>query len=184
MKKMIILAAAIATTAIVNAASVTWTAQVASSTGVTSGYFTVLVDASAYDTLDKAVSAIVKDGASAAGVMASGAGVYNATQNKVGAALANKTLPTGYDNGEVVSYWTLVFDGSVGKDGTAKNFYNTAATADDLAAAGTATISAAGKLTIQQGAVANGEWQAIPEPTSGLLLLLGVAGLALKRKRA
>lgn len=27
-------------------------------------------------------------------------------------------------------------------------------------------------------------WQAAPEPTSGLLLLLGVAGLALKRKRA
>ena len=29
-----------------------------------------------------------------------------------------------------------------------------------------------------------GTWQAAPEPTSGLLLLLGVAGLALKRKRA
>ena len=29
-----------------------------------------------------------------------------------------------------------------------------------------------------------GNWQAVPEPTSGLLLLLGVAGLALKRKRA
>ena len=27
-------------------------------------------------------------------------------------------------------------------------------------------------------------WQAVPEPTSGLLLLLGMAGLALKRKRA
>ena len=27
-------------------------------------------------------------------------------------------------------------------------------------------------------------WAAVPEPTSGLLLLLGVAGLALKRKRA
>jgi len=27
------------------------------------------------------------------------------------------------------------------------------------------------------------EWSAVPEPTSGLLLLLGVAGLALKRKR-
>ena len=27
-------------------------------------------------------------------------------------------------------------------------------------------------------------WTAVPEPTSGLLLLLGVAGLALKRKRA
>ena len=29
-----------------------------------------------------------------------------------------------------------------------------------------------------------GSWGSIPEPTSGLLLLLGVAGLALRRKRA
>jgi len=29
-----------------------------------------------------------------------------------------------------------------------------------------------------------GAWTAVPEPTSGLLLLLGVAGLALRRKRA
>jgi len=31
---------------------------------------------------------------------------------------------------------------------------------------------------------AGGGWYAVPEPTSGLLLLLGMAGLALKRKRA
>jgi len=29
-----------------------------------------------------------------------------------------------------------------------------------------------------------GKWTAVPEPTSGLMLLLGMAGLALKRKRA
>jgi len=34
------------------------------------------------------------------------------------------------------------------------------------------------------GAFASSGWTAAPEPTSGLLLLLGVAGLALKRKRA
>lgn len=28
------------------------------------------------------------------------------------------------------------------------------------------------------------EWQSVPEPTSGLLLLIGVAGLALRRRRA
>ena len=40
-----------------------------------------------------------------------------------------------------------------------------------------------GTLPSIETAVASG-WVAAPEPTSGLLLLLGVAGLALKRKRA
>ena len=34
------------------------------------------------------------------------------------------------------------------------------------------------------GSQANNEWLAIPEPTSGLLLVLGMATLALKRRRA
>ena len=38
--------------------------------------------------------------------------------------------------------------------------------------------TAAAKINYASG------WVAAPEPTSGLLLLLGVAGLALKRKRA
>lgn len=36
----------------------------------------------------------------------------------------------------------------------------------------------------QTGMQTASNWQAVPEPTSGLLLLLGVAGIALKRKRA
>ena len=33
-------------------------------------------------------------------------------------------------------------------------------------------------------ATAQGSWTAVPEPTSGLLMLLGMAGLALRRRRA
>ena len=33
-------------------------------------------------------------------------------------------------------------------------------------------------------AISSGTWSAVPEPTSGLLMLLGMAGLALRRKRA
>lgn len=49
-------------------------------------------------------------------------------------------------------------------------------------------VSYSGMASILGGSEAGGStataWTAVPEPTSGLLLLLGMAGLALKRKRA
>ena len=45
----------------------------------------------------------------------------------------------------------------------------------------TATIQFGNMAPATQNA---SNWAAVPEPTSGLLMLLGIAGLALKRKRA
>lgn len=46
---------------------------------------------------------------------------------------------------------------------------------------GTATVGFGNLSTYTSAA---GNWQSVPEPTSGLLMLIGLAGLALKRKRA
>lgn len=47
------------------------------------------------------------------------------------------------------------------------------------------TLKTTGNTTLSfQDAISNASWSAIPEPTSGLLVLFGMAGLALRRKRA
>ena len=48
-------------------------------------------------------------------------------------------------------------------------------------ATATITVNFGNMQTATQNA---SNWQAVPEPTSGLLMLLGVAGLALRRRRA
>ena len=48
-------------------------------------------------------------------------------------------------------------------------------------ATSTATITFGNMASATQNA---GNWAAVPEPTSGLLMLLGMAGLVLRRKRA
>lgn len=47
------------------------------------------------------------------------------------------------------------------------------------------TLKTTGSTTLNfSSAISSASWSAVPEPTSGLLMLLGMAGLALKRKRA
>ena len=76
------------------------------------------------------------------------------------------TTTATFDSKEVEFYIANLGTGTVGSDaGISIGNLNT------VYLGGTSTASIGG-------------WQTVPEPTSGLLMLLGMAGLALKRKRA
>ena len=60
---------------------------------------------------------------------------------------------------------------------------------EDYGIVGNYQLVDCGTVTFKKDAILSGygtagEWSSVPEPTSGLLLLLGVAGLALRRRRA
>lgn len=119
---------------------------------------------------------------------------------------------TADNGGSVVSTYTLTandvdsaweFGASYGTSGSVDGYYailiaNTAGTAasymDMGSISGTTAMSAPTALSFNSGWASmsdsltmngyNVTVGAVPEPTSGLLILLGMAGLALKRKRA
>ena len=95
---------------------------------------------------------------------------------------ANGVFSYGEQGGGSYSYFMVLVDGdnilitktlTATANGTATN-----------KALGFGSLLNTSKELPTQGSYAIGSWAAAPEPTSGLLLLLGMAGLALKRKRA
>ena len=113
------------------------------------------------------------------------------TDASIAAAGFDKTIDTFAYSSTSISKTSTITPSSSGLSGS-KNFYviciNSAA--DYVAyspTAQTASISTS-TMTTPKTQLASAftymQAQSVPEPTSGLLLLLGVAGLALKRKRA
>lgn len=69
--------------------------------------------------------------------------------------------------------------------GTTYDFYYTMTDADgNVFTSTTKSSRAQATATPQIGFLSGGSWAPVPEPTSGLLMLLGIAGLALRRRRA
>lgn len=84
----------------------------------------------------------------------------------------------GFAAGTTVTGYLVAFNASSAADATyayVSDTIDVSLPSSGMAAFGSFDLS---------GSETASNWQAVPEPTSGLLLLLGVAGLALKRKRA
>lgn len=192
MKKLIIAAFAVACAAVVQAATVNWqSGALYTAADANGGWSSTLVNnANALVT----VSVYLVDASTYATVSAmSQEDMYKWAANKTATYTAqNKNANTGALIGAATvtdsnlegstTYYSILTaeysDATLGKD-----FYMAAAASTTTPATGQKNIQNifGGASTAATGGVR--DWQPVPEPTSGLLMLLGFAGLALRRKQ-
>lgn len=154
MKKAIMLLVVAATATLANAATVKWSAANIYGPDATTKYTGT---ASLYAVIDGAATLL--NTASVSG------GTISAT--------ATQFETTALTGGETYAFYVVIEDSS-GK-------FTSAQISKLIQTTSTTTV---GFGNMESQTKASGAWAAVPEPTSGLMLLLGVAGLALKRKRA
>ena len=190
MKKLMIVLAAVAVAAVSQAASINWSiAQnqwvLNDGTKPTEGYAVYLINGAT------ALSTI-------AGTIDATTGAFNDNQTWVfGSSVTSGSkgkvslLTTTTDKltrGSDYDFSVLIIDATASggpKYMVSGVFSQTAYLTGEDEALGISFTSdhfGANALTYNATSAANG-WAAVPEPTSGLLLLIGMAGLALKRKR-
>ena len=165
MKKLVIAAAIVCAAVMANAASVKWT--VANAIG---GEGSALKNSTAYMF---AVSIYTTDGTlvgSASAGTASMFSQYSASIDGVSASTQYYAVLSAssdkYELADAVAATKYYFTTD-----SATEYSINLTTGNGLTSDGHGTWSA-------------GDWKAVPEPTSGLLMLLGMAGLALRRRRA
>lgn len=181
MKKLIIAAFAIAFAAVSQAATVTWAAtNIAVLDGASAATCCAyLIDNTfaGYADLDAAVAAVIKDGSSAKGVIKTADGITSGTTWKVGVTNADLDKDNGYIAGQKIDVYTVILDVNDAKHADA-SYYMAMEKAQQ-------SFNTSVKLSASMGTQAGNTWtEVVPEPTSGLLMLLGMAGLALRRRRA
>ena len=106
---------------------------------------------------------------------------YLSTADASTAKLVSTATMTG---GAIALADTLFTDDSLVGGSTYKFYYTMQDAAGNTFESTTRSMKAQATSTASVQFGGGGTWTAAPEPTSGLMLLLGVAGLALKRKRA
>ena len=187
MKKLMIAAAIICSAVIAQAASLKWGGAIADPNYATSGSDSdyqaypatamLLWSATAF-----ADAATQVDGATVGSTANNGGTVVQTYSIGATEATSAWAFTSDYNKvGQDVNgyYAVLVTSG----DGKSASYYEIGSVSGDATTAANLTINSdwGGTTFLQQGGYTA---TVAPEPTSGLLLLLGVAGLALKRKRA
>ena len=158
MKKLLVLAAAIVAGVAANAASFNWSAANIYSSDLTTKYTgTINLYVSGVSDLDGIVLSTV-----------------SANNGVVTTALAGNAFSSDkLFAGNSYDFFFTFEDGD--------KVFTSATKSATAQATATATIQFANMASQTQNA---SNWAAVPEPTSGLLILLGMAGLALRRRRA
>lgn len=176
MKKIIIIALVTMLGITANAAAVTWTImniQSSPSTTASSGWLVqIYANTVTYDYANALTGNIT---AKFSGQTASGSGdIVYAMQKESDAASKLET----------VSVFAVIYDASTVAG--AKHYIVSGITEKTVPEGGTNITITFGNMGQNNASnmFNNSSWVAVPEPTSGILLLLGAAGLALKRKKA
>ena len=192
MKKLITMCAAIVVATVAQAASINWTisnvyspsdstAKVAA--GSMSGLLFVTANSTDVTTgipvtTLAAVQAILDSGDLTGLSSLAAAKAVNGSAGNIGGA----TGLTGFSSGTLTAFAVVVDSADLA---SAQNYFIVSGGATKSAtftsATGIKALAWGDQTSYTQGA---GKWAAVPEPTSGLLMLLGMAGLALRRKRA
>ena len=199
MKKLMIAVAAVCAAAVVNAGAVNWGSgamQTPGEGGALSG--TKLTTASGYTLKMYAWESLTADDVSFSAGELYAWSTGDKSKDPFGGSLSvingnvnmSASATTATANGAQLTteggttvYGAVLF---VLTDGDGKDQWYMENSGSVAAKAG-ATKASYGNLALKVGggtSTTATSWTAVPEPTSGLLMLLGVAGLALKRRRA
>ena len=195
MRKLTLALGIVVCAACVNAATIKWGGDIAQADGATAvgtGSTAYLVRGST--TAAAAITKVIVAGTDwSTWTTDTGASIVSAYSLNSADAGTNYRFETGYaisGDADAGYYSIVVVDGKAGADGLYGSYNyagqntNTSATSGDIVDLTIGDNWGTSGVWLGDGGFNAVQFTAVPEPTSGLLILLGMAGLALKRKRA